>query len=349
MTTTIRWDSSTAYDFFISLFVLHHAIEFGLRPSWAAGVRQRIPSPKREFLEKVYSFAAVPLEWIYDLPNPKDAVTTLRSAADLAPADRFEALTLPSDIPAEVRETLRGIAVRGAWTSEEKDFLGTQFSRRGKELKPAGLENLLRVWSKSQKSGDLLQEALNEYYQVFFAEEEHRVRPALEQGLERAQKLAGRLAVDALVDELSRGVRFEELESVKELVLVPSYWSAPLVFRARPKADKALIVFGARPEVESVAPGAETPDLLVSALKSLGDPTRLRILRYLAGQPLTPTELARRLRLRPPTVIHHLRALRLAGLVSVIVSEDGEKRYTARLEALNGIYTSLQDFLKKQD
>ncbi|NJN55024.1 MAG: ArsR family transcriptional regulator, partial [Anaerolineae bacterium] len=49
-----------------------------------------------------------------------------------------------------------------------------------------------------------------------------------------------------------------------------------------------------------------------------------RILKYLSEEPLTPAELARRLRLRPPTVIHHLDALRLARLVHVTLSQQGD-------------------------
>ena len=347
--TSLRWDLGTAYDFFVSQFVLHHATDFGLRPPWAAGVRQRLASPRREFLEQVWAFAAVPLVWIHGLPDPKDAATALRLAADLAPAERLGTLTLAPDTPEEVRQVLRGIAARRVWSPEQKEFLRTHLSRPGKEFMAAGLEDMLKTWAAPKESGELLLAALREYQAVFFAEEEARLRPSLEQGLERAQELAGRLSEHDLVEELSHGVRFEGLESVQELTLAPSFWSTPLIFQIRPRPEEALIIFGARPELISLAPGVGTPDLLVNALKSLADPTRLRILRYLAGQPLTPTELARRLRLRPPTVIHHLRGLRLSGLVSVIVSTDGERRYTARLETLNDIYTDLQEFIKKTE
>jgi DNA-binding transcriptional ArsR family regulator len=151
------------------------------------------------------------------------------------------------------------------------------------------------------------------------------------------------------VEELSRGVRFEDVESAQELILVPSYWSTPFVFPTTAAEGSMQIVFGCRPDVQSIAPGAETPDMLVNALKSMADPTRLRILRYLTRQPLTPTELSRLLRLRPPTVLHHLQALRLAELVAIRVSENGEKCYAARSETLNVIFTSVKDFLKKQD
>jgi DNA-binding transcriptional ArsR family regulator len=92
------------------------------------------------------------------------------------------------------------------------------------------------------------------------------------------------------------------------------------------------------------------PDALLRTLKALSDPTRLRILRYLAEEPLTPAQLSRRLRLRAPTVTHHLKALRLAGLVQLTIGMgEGKKtkHYAARSEAVAAAFTSLKGFLEK--
>lgn len=86
---------------------------------------------------------------------------------------------------------------------------------------------------------------------------------------------------------------------------------------------------------------------MLRALKALSDPTRLRIMHYLTEEPLSPAELARRLRLRPPTVTHHLRALRLAGLVNVTLGGGGKekKSYAARSEAVKMTCKALETFL----
>jgi ArsR family transcriptional regulator, arsenate/arsenite/antimonite-responsive transcriptional repressor len=61
---------------------------------------------------------------------------------------------------------------------------------------------------------------------------------------------------------------------------------------------------------------------LASRLKALADPTRLRMLDLLAAQPqqLCVCDITSQFRLRQPTISHHLRILRQAGLIS------GEKR-----------------------
>jgi DNA-binding transcriptional ArsR family regulator len=49
--------------------------------------------------------------------------------------------------------------------------------------------------------------------------------------------------------------------------------------------------------------------------------------------------------LRPPTVIHHLNALRLAGLVYVTLEAQEEKRYTIRETAVRDTFEALRKFL----
>ncbi len=347
--TTIRWISGTAYDFFISLLALHNAGEFGLRPNWTAGVRQRIAIPQREFLERIYSFASVPVDWISSLQGSKDTLPILRQAENLKAGDLLCSLTLPINIPTESRETLDHIAVRGAASAKEKELLGRTILNKKEKLKASQVEQLCKTWIDLDKSREMIMTSLQEYYQAFFAEEETRIRPVLKAGVENAQELSKKVPLAALVENLSRGVRFEDVELAKEITLVPSYWSTPFVFQTTPTEGRMQIVFGCRPDFQSIAPGAETPDKLINALKSLADPTRLRILRYLTGEPLTPTELSRRLRLRPPTVLHHLQALRLAELVAIRVSENGEKRYAVRSETLEIIFSSVKKFINIQD
>jgi DNA-binding transcriptional ArsR family regulator len=345
---TIQWKIGTAFDFFISLTVLHQPAIFGLRPSWAAGVRQRLSTPKREFLEKLHSFSGVPLAWLSRLPEPGDACTALQAIASLLPIDQLMDLTLTAETSPRVRNCLQSIARRGFINEKETLLLKEGYRLRDAALPPKSLSNLVEAWSDPQKTADLYLAALKDYYQFFFAEEEIRIRPALRAGLERGQALATRLSLDALIEDLSHGIRFTPMDQTGEIILAPSYWSSPLIFYSRFEPGKLLLLFGSRPELESIVPGAGPPPQLVSTLKVLADPTRLRILRFLADQPLCASELARQLRLRLPTVTHHLRLLRLAGLVLITVDET-EKRYATRLEILDGIQHSLLNFIQSEE
>lgn len=343
----IEWDIGTAYDFFVSLWVLHEPEQVGLRGSWAAGVRSRLPGPEREMLQRVTS-VVWPLAWVYTLPAPKDTATALRAWRDLSPIERLLALT--PNTPAPVEALWRDVARRGAWQEVDLKLLIDALQNEGwKKHPPATLRKVagefLDLWADPAAATELLLSAYECYYEVFFAEEEARIRPALEAALRRAQAVAQRSARwEELLEELSQGVRIAKDWEQKTLILGPSYWGTPLAIMADFEPDKLLFLFGARPAEQSLIPGEVVPDALYQALKALADPTRLRILRYLTDEPLTPAELARRLRLRSPTVIHHLDALRLARLVIVTLEAEG-KRYTIRPDAVAAVCALLGEFL----
>lgn len=343
----IEWDIGTAYDFFISMWVLHKPEALGLRGSWAAGVRSRLPVPERELLQRIVPMIW-PIAWVYTLPAPKDVVTALTTLRALSPEARL--LALISDVPEVVEQTWRSVGQRGSWNDEDLTILVEVMQEGDWRKHPAAAvrkaaTDYLDMWTDPAGTADLLMSAYDCYYEAFFAEEEARIRPVLEAALTGARQLARSMASwEELLEELSQGVRIAKDWENKTLILSPSYWGTPLALMADFEPSKLLFLFGARPADQSLIPGEVVPDALYQALKALADPTRLRILRYLTEEPLTPAELSRRLRLRAPTVIHHLDALRLARLVIVTLEAEG-KRYAVRPDAIATVCDLLNQFL----
>ena len=108
--TIVQWDEGTAYDLFVSLYVLHRPGTFGVRPSWAAGVRSRLPPSQRDLLEKVQSFLPVPLSWLYLLPaEAKHAAGALHHLAQLPAAERLPSLLITADTSTEALNALHRI------------------------------------------------------------------------------------------------------------------------------------------------------------------------------------------------------------------------------------------------
>jgi DNA-binding transcriptional ArsR family regulator len=341
----MTWISGTAFDLFISLFVLHHPDRFGLRASWAAGVRSRLPQPERDFLERTQEFPSTPLLWLCSLGEDRSASAALKALAALPVGERLSAITRSAEASAEYQAVIQKIQANGKYSDEDLQIVSRELSLRSISLRPQAALELCKAWSQVERFGEDYFQALSTYYQVFFAEEERRILPVLASGLAEARSLAVDLPLPELFEQLTHGVQSESWYTADEIVLVPSFWSTPLIFHARLTPTKVLVVFGSRPKAQTLVPGGSLPETLVDALKALADPTRLRILRHLSSQPLTPTELAHRLRLRPPTVIHHLNALRLAGLVAVTVQADSERRYTLRHEVLQEHLQELQTFI----
>ncbi len=343
-TTTLSWDVGTAYELFVSLHVLHEPERYDLRPSWAAKIRSRIPTTERTFLEEIQPFLSFPLGWIHKLPQPKNAITVLYALQQIPAAQRgMTLLYVDNGIKPEAKRLLE-IADRRRWNKEDVANLVPVMCRDSVDQNEQALITYLNWWARPDDFGGMLYSGLQAYYTAFFEQEERRVGPVLLAGLQRAKELAARVSIPELITELSQGIRYTE-ELGKELIVVPTYWMTPLIHLDVLGPDQKMFLFGARPSTMSAIPGELVPDGMLIALKALADPTRLKILRYLSQEELTPSELSRRLNLRAPTVTHHLKELRLAGLIHVTLRGQ-EKHYRTRLGALDSIHTDLKGFLK---
>jgi len=341
----LSWNSGTAYDLFVSLHVLHEPVRFGVRPAWAAGVRSRLSAQDRETLEQAESAIWLPFHWVLDLPVPQDTSAVLWGLRQIPAKELLPTLGLRPGLPDGVAEIYLDVAARGTWDDGDLGSLRSAHQSSKSPPRPKLLENRLQVWAGAESFGSRYPAALRAYRDVFFEEDEKRITPAIETALTEAQDRATQIPPEALIEQLSHGVRLERSLDLDELVMVPSYWISPLIVFETLDDRRELFLFGARPADASLVPGELVPDGMLRTIKTLGDPTRLRILRYLAQESLAPAEIARRLRLRPPTVTHHLNLLRLAGLVFLTLEEGGGRRYEARSEAVDEAFCLLKSFL----
>lgn len=348
--TVISWQFGTAYDFFISLYVLTQPERFGLRPSWAAGVRSRLPIPHRKLLEDALEVFPLPLGWLNQQDwQPKDATTALTVLAALPAADRLSALLQDSSSNSIANETAHRIQHSHAFTNEDLDGLRGFFQKRVLPVKNKTLLYLAQSLAQADQFGDQFLEACQVYFDVFFAEEEKRILPFLQSGISAGQQMAERLAMADLFHTLSRGISYESFEEVARLILIPSYWCSPLVFLHTSQPGELGLVYGCRSEDQNLVPGQYIPEALIASLKALSDSTRLRIAHYLKQSPQTPSNLARLLRLRAPTVIHHLNILRLAGLVEISISANGERCYTMGADSVVKTIQQLEEYLNQPE
>jgi DNA-binding transcriptional ArsR family regulator len=211
-------------------------------------------------------------------------------------------------------------------------------------LAPELMRQWLDFWTRPDEFGTAYIDGITEFYENFFREEERRISSDLERALEHGRQLAARLSPLELFEELSRGIRDTSLAAQKTLILVPCYWCSPRVIPAMLDEDTQIVLFGARPADASLIPGDTVPAALLLSLEALSDPTRLTIVRSLAEKPMTQAELARKLRLRPPTISHHLKTLRIAELIAFIETDKDETRYEARISRLDDVCAALKQF-----
>ncbi|MEA2538202.1 MAG: hypothetical protein QOF11_2436 [Chloroflexota bacterium] len=146
-----------------------------------------------------------------------------------------------------------------------------------------------------------------------------------------------------LIEATTGGIRWLAEPGIRRVILAPSYFARPynFVFGGEdwrmfgyPIADEALDAG------DPLAP----PAAVVRLHRALGDETRLRILRLLAGREHYLTEIASALELSKPTIKHHLALLRAAGLVT-LTEEGGLSYYSLRRGTIETHGAGLIDYL----
>ena len=182
---------------------------------------------------------------------------------------------------------------------------------------------------------------LAEWNDLYFS----RVDPAVLSGLAAEASArrteAGEAEPIDFVEKVTGGLRVEPTPDLKTVLLVPQHHFRPINIH---EDYPALMVICYPAEVLPAAPG-EPPATLLRLSRALGDGSRLRILRFLAGRPRTFGEVARFSGLAKSTVHQHMVALRAAGLVLVHCGPRVPERYSFRPAALDEARAGLGVFL----
>ncbi len=344
--TKIHWDIGTAYDLFISLRILHDPESYGVRASWAAGVRSRVPAESREVLNRTAVLRLLPIALINSLKEPKDSAQLMAKLRSIPAGEILETLANVPGMPEQMKELFLSTAPGKKWSREDIQLFIQRFGMEDNKQTRQIFSTMNEAWANRKEFGEKLLLGLQAYIDTFFAEEEQRILPVLQQELSYARMRAGSRPLPAMLEELTAGVRYGDFEHLTDIVLAPTFWGSPFMFSEHLTETKMIVLFGARPGTMSIIPGEVVPDGLLRGMKAMADPTRLRILRYLAQEPQTASELSKVLRLRPPTVTHHLTQLRLAGMVQVHLDPDGERKYSARYEGFEDTQDLLNRFVR---
>jgi DNA-binding transcriptional ArsR family regulator len=127
------------------------------------------------------------------------------------------------------------------------------------------------------------------------------------------------------------------------VVLAPSYFSRPYNF-IMAASDWRFFGYPVSDDALEANDPLAAPQSVVRLHRALGDETRLRILKLLAGRDLYLTEIAQQLDLSKPTIKHHLALLRSAGLVTI--TESGTVvYYSLRRNRLDDASADIKRFL----
>jgi DNA-binding transcriptional ArsR family regulator len=348
----ITWDTGTAYDLFISLHVLHFPDQFGLRPTWAAGVRSRIPQPYRDFLEETIEYMHIPFGWLSQLPQSEKNCKQVIDAMENMDTQCFLLeFTLKTEVPKNIEVIFNKIVDHRKTSGSElvtvRAYLRNLYENNRHDM----LNSVVHAWENGDWYKQNVCASFRAYNEVFFSLETERIQEALENFARSTKEMVTSGSPEQVIEYITRGVNFSPYmqdtnHELSKIILAPSYWASPLTFFEWLNKEKLIIVFGCRKDDDSIIPGEYIPNSIVTNLKTLADPTRLRILKSLMSHPSAPSELASQLRLRTPTVIHHLQQLRIAGMVRIHLLPDGKKTYQIRPEIICQLLSDIEELFE---
>jgi len=138
------------------------------------------------------------------------------------------------------------------------------------------------------------------------------------------QQVSTRLTLQELIDHATHGIRYEGEAGIDRVLLVPSLVSRPWIVICEWDSTK-IFCYPGKP---GVAARGEQQREMIRIYRALGDETRLRILREVAGGDRRIADLAHSLGLAKSTIHSHLAILRAAGLVRLSIG--AEKRFELR-------------------
>jgi DNA-binding transcriptional ArsR family regulator len=332
----IEWDVRTAYDFLFSLSGDAGSTDDlpETDRAWLTDARSSLPKDLQQSVSTLFdtevAIHTVPL--VVGRPEVRTAADFVAALADVSPADVVRAIISNFNDSPAVDDLLARL--------EQGD---TSAIAEIEECLPEHKRGAQMAIVRDRDGAYAQIMAVLDAWQKRFVEIEDRVKVMLDRDYDLRSDDRRTLVGSELIERTTGGIRWLPEPGVRRIILAPSYFTRPynFIFSGQdwrffgyPIADESL------DDVDPLAP----PQAVIRLHRALGDDTRLRILKLLAGRDLYLTEIAQQLELSKPTIKHHLALLRAAGLVTI--TESGTVvYYSLRREPLEAASLDLKSFL----
>jgi DNA-binding transcriptional ArsR family regulator len=183
---------------------------------------------------------------------------------------------------------------------------------------------------------------ISEWNEQYFSQ----VDPAILESLHseqrnRSHELSETRQIDSFVDHTTNGLVFEPISGLEQLILIPQYHFQP-INRVSCFGKLTLCYYSAR-----IYFGQE--DFLsphdFRMIRSLGEKSRLKILRYLHQGPRSFIEIVRHLSLSKGITHDHISKLRSAGMIRAHFEGETLTEYSLRPGSLEHMQTKLIQYI----
>ncbi|WP_019910745.1 ArsR/SmtB family transcription factor [Paenibacillus sp. HW567] len=180
------------------------------------------------------------------------------------------------------------------------------------------------------------------WYAEYFRHEEQRILPLLIEDASEKKMLESKMDMVPLIEYASGGIVIEDVPDLQTIVLLPTVHNRPINTYCFFKT-MMLVQYPVDVPFDSED---EPPTVLLRLTKALSDPTRLRMLRFIAHEPKTLWEMQSELNQSREMLMHHLLSLRVAGLLRVHLRGEGTERYSIRPDGASELQMFLESYIR---
>jgi len=348
-----------AFDFLLSLHVCVASPEldytdYDVGRDWIAGARMRCAQADPEalaLLDRCFggsapgSLHATLLSLVTQAPQPRDVGDFLGWLKTAPPEPVLEALLDQEGLAEDWRDLLHRALDLPAGSRAARVAREQLAARYAAEVRPM-VTALLEDAEGTRR--DLLA-ALRVWDETVFAPERARVLPLIRREAELLARQRAEMPPDDFIQLAMRGVEWQRPASLRKIVFAPSYFARPAVYYHFWRGTltfclpvEATILEEEQRQADPRAPSEET----LRFFETLGDGTRLRILRLLCEREMYLTELAEKLGLTKATTKHHMVRLRANGFVT-LYDRDRMTFYALRPGIARQAARLIEDYLHR--
>lgn len=333
----VRIDPSPAYDFLACLYLLNWRagpLEFDIPRRWIHHARAALGPELRADLALLLPWQSRTLGLVGVMEHTPGLSVRgfIRRVAATSPETLLELMLAESLADRQALPVLRG-AIGGSPSRVEEYLAATdpdldrRALRRLASLPPAEVRaRLIRV--------------LREGYARVYAEREDEVVPLLARDAAALARRAETSSGGELVEHATGGFVVDPGAPVTGVVLAPTHYFRPYNLITAYHGIRVYVY-----PIQTTPSAYAPPPDLVRLYKALGDETRLKVLRLLAGREMYAQELATALGVSHVTVLHHTAVLRAARLVQVVERENS-KYYRLRADRAREAAAQWLEFAK---
>ncbi|MGO8949300.1 MAG: ArsR/SmtB family transcription factor [Ktedonobacterales bacterium] len=356
-TPDIEIAACSTYDFLLSLQVALASPEFAFADydvgeEWVVWARRRcdeadltaLPTLDRYLGHRLpVSLHATLISMVAECPPPRDSAHFLSWLAEI-PIKRFIAVLLDhAGQGTGWQDRLEAALPETGFAAGEGEVLQQLLDCFSLEVRPTVAEVIREPESRRSE----LLRALGVWESAVFALERPRITPFLEREAALLEKQRSEMSPERFMKLAMRGVEWRGPVGFRRLLFAPSYFCRPAVYYHEWRGTltfclpvEARVLESLRGSIDPEAPSEE----ILHFFLTLGDKTRLRILRLLAEREMYLTELSERLGLTKATTKHHMVMLRANGFV-ILYERDRMTYYALRSDIARHAARLISEYL----